>query len=39
MRKRLLAFGGLSALALFVPLAGTAMAQEVEEVATAVDKV
>ncbi len=39
MRKRLLAFGGLSALALFGPLAGTAMAQEVEEVATAVDNV
>jgi Amt family ammonium transporter len=39
MRKRLLALSGLSALALFGPLAGTAMAQEIEEVATAVDNV
>ena len=39
MRKRLIAFGGLTALALFGPLAGTAMAQEVEEVAAAVDAV
>ena len=39
MRKRLLALSGMSALALFGPLAGTAMAQEVEEVAAAVDNV
>jgi Amt family ammonium transporter len=39
MRKRLLALGGLTALALFGPLAGTAMAQEVGDVAAAVDNV
>ncbi len=39
MRKRLFALGGFTALALFGPLAGTAMAQEIEEVAKAVDNV
>ncbi len=39
MRKRLLALGGLTALALFGPLAGTALAQEVGDVAAAVDNV
>lgn len=39
MRKRLWALGGFTALALFGPLAGTALAQEVEEVALAVDNV
>lgn len=39
MRRRLLALGGLTALALLGPLAGTALAQTVEEVAIAVDNV
>jgi ammonium transporter, Amt family len=39
MRRRLMALGGLTTLALFGPLAGTALAQSVEEVATAVDNV
>lgn len=39
MRRRLLTTGGLTALALFGPLAGTAFAQSVEEVALAVDNV
>ncbi len=39
MRRRLLALGGLTALTLFGPLAGTALAQTVEEVAIAVDNV
>ncbi|HVR33587.1 MAG TPA: ammonium transporter [Acidimicrobiia bacterium] len=39
MRRRLLTFGGLTATALFGPLAGTALAQSVEEVAVALDNV
>lgn len=39
MRRRLTAGAGLTALALFGPLSGTAMAQTVEEVAMAVDNV
>ncbi|MDX1449610.1 MAG: ammonium transporter [Acidimicrobiia bacterium] len=39
MRRRLLTGGGLTALALFGPLSGTALAQTVEEVAIAVDNV
>ena len=39
MQKRLWALGGFTVLALFGPLAGTALAQEVEEVALAVDNV
>lgn len=42
MRKRLAAVGSLSALALFGPLAGTALAQEgpsIDEVASAIDTV
>jgi ammonium transporter, Amt family len=37
MRKRIAACGGMAALALFGPLAGTALAQTTEEVAAAVD--
>ena len=39
MRRRLVTGGGLTALALFGPLSGTALAQTVEEVAIAVDNV